>query len=326
MVLDTARRRVVVTGAGGFIGRAVMRALAARDFAVRGLVRDSAPACGGVEVRAIGDLTKMNAHALAEMLRDADTVVHLAARVHAPAHVDAQAMYRTMNVELTERLARAAAASGIAHFVFASSIKVNGEATPPGRPFRETDTPQPQDAYARSKWAAEQVLAQVAAATGLRVTALRLPLTYGPEAKANFAALARAIRRGIPLPLAGIDNRRSLLGVGNLADALAMVLTDVDTGAQGRCTPWLLADGSAVSTPALARAIGVAVGVPARLFTLPPSLLQGVAAALGREATLARLTESLEVDDRAFRACFGWTPPFTLQQGLAAALRSASPL
>jgi UDP-glucose 4-epimerase len=260
------------------------------------------------------------------MLREADAVVHLAARVHVPARADAQAAYRTTNVELTERLARAAAACGIDHFVFASSIKVNGEATLPGRPFRETDTPQPQDAYARSKWEAEAALAQVAAATGLRVTALRLPLTYGPGAKANFAALARAVRRGIPLPLAGIVNRRSLLGVGNLADALAAVLMDVDAGAHGVCKTWLLADGAAVATPALARAIGGAVGVPARLFTLPPRVLHTVAALLGREETLARLTGSLEADTGAFRARFGWSPPFTLEQGLAAALGPASPL
>lgn len=326
MVLAATGRRVVVTGAGGFIGRAVMPALAARGFGVRGLVRDTSPPSDGVEIRIIGDLTQMNGHALAEMLRDADAVVHLAARVHVPARADAQAAYRTMNVELTERLARAAATCGIDHFVFASSIKVNGETTLPGRPFRETDTPQPQDMYARSKWEAEVALAQVAAATGLRVTALRLPLTYGPGAKANFAALARAIRRGIPLPLAGIANRRSLLGVGNLADALATVLIDDAAAARGRCTTWLLADGPAVATPALARAIGAAVGVPARLFALPPGLLQTAAAALGREETLARLTGSLEVDDRAFRARFGWTPPFTLQQGLAAALGPASPL
>ncbi len=326
MVLASAGRRVVVTGASGFIGRAVMPALAARGFAVRGLVRDASPPAEGVEIRVIGDLTPLNTHALAEMLRDADAVVHLAGRVHVPARADAPAAYRTMNVELTERLARAAAVCGIDHFVFASSIKVNGEATLSGRPFRESDTPQPQDAYARSKWEAETALAQVAAATGLRVTALRLPLTYGPAAKANFAALARAIRRGMPLPLAGIVNRRSLLGVGNLADALAAVLTDVDATAPGRCTTWLLADGAAVATPALARAIGVAVGVPARLFALPPRILHTAAAALGREETLARLTGSLEVDDRAFRARFGWTPPFTLQQGLTAALGPASPL
>ncbi len=326
MVLAAAGRRVVITGAGGFIGRAVMPALAARGFAVRGLARDAPPPSDGVEIRVIGDLTQMNGHALAEMLRDADAVVHLAARVHVPARADAQAAYRTMNVELTERLARAAAACGIDHFVFASSIKVNGEATLPGRPFRETDLPQPQDAYARSKWDAETALAQVAAATGLRVTALRLPLTYGPDAKANFAALARAVRRGIPLPLAGIVNRRSLLGVGNLADALAVVLTDVDAAGRGRCATWLLADGAAIATPALARAIGVAEGVPARLFRLPPGLLHAIAAALGREVTLARLTGSLEADTRAFRERFGWTPPFTLHQGLAAALRPASPL
>jgi len=326
MVLAAAARRVVVTGASGFIGRAVMPALAARGFAVRGLVRDASPPADGVEIRVIGDMTQMNQHALAEMLRDADAVVHLAARVHVPARADAQAACRVMNVELTERLAHAAAACGIGHFVFASSIKVNGEATLPGRPFRESDTPQPQGAYARSKWEAEGALAQVAAATGLRVTALRLPLTYGPEAKANFAALARAIRRGIPLPLAGIDNRRSLLGVGNLADALAAVLTDADAAVHGSCTTWLLADGPAVATPALARAIGVAVGVPARLFALPPRLLHVVAAVLGRDEALARLTGSLEADASAFRAHFGWTPPFTLQQGLAAALGPASPL
>ena len=319
-------RRVVVTGAGGFIGRAVIPMLVARGFAVRALVRDAPPVFDAAEVRVIGDLMEHNQAALADMLRDTDAVVHLAARVHVPARADAQAAYRAMNVEVTQRLARAAAACGIAHFVFASSIKVNGEVSPPGHPFRETDTPQPQDAYARSKWEAETALAQVAAATGLRVTALRLPLTYGPLAKANFAALVRAIRRGVPLPLAGIDNRRSLLGVGNLADALAAVLGDVDASAQARCVTYLLADGPAVSTPDLARAIGVAVGMPARLFALSPRILRVVAAALGREDALARLTGSLEADSRAFGARFHWSPPETLQQGLRAALEQASPL
>jgi nucleoside-diphosphate-sugar epimerase len=326
MVLAAPGRRVVVTGAGGFIGRAVVPALAARGFAVRGLVRDSSPPIDGADIRVIGDLTPMNGHALAEMLREADAVIHLAARVHVPARDDAWAAYRAANVDLTERLARAAAACGIGHFIFASSIKVNGEATTRGKPFRVTDAPNPQDAYARSKWEAEIALAQVATATGLRVTALRLPLTYGPFAKANFAALARAIRRGLPLPLAGIDNRRSLLGVGNLADALAVILADSEAAAQGRCTTWLLADGEAVSTPALARAIGEAVGVPARLFALPPWLLRAAAGVFGREEALARLTGSLEVDAMEFRTRYGWSPPYTLQQGLVAALGPASPL
>lgn len=326
MVLAAPVRRVAVTGAGGFIGRAVIPVLVARGFAVRGLVRDAPPAMNDVEIRVIGDLTEHNQSALTDMLRDTDAVVHLAARVHAPARADAQAAYRAMNVEVTQRLARAAVACGIAHFVFASSIKVNGEATSSGRPFRETDVPQPHDAYARSKWEAEASLAQVAADTGLRVTALRLPLTYGPQAKANFAAMVRAIRRGIPLPLDGIVNRRSLLGVGNFADALAVVLGDVDASAQGRCATYLLADGQVVSTPELVRAIGVAVGVPARLFALPPALLRTVAGLAGREEALARLTGSLEADTHAFRSRFHWAPPATLAQGLRAALGQASPL
>lgn len=326
MVLAAPVRRVAVTGAGGFIGRAVIPALVARGFAVRGLVRDAPPALNDVEIRVIGDLTEHNQSALTDMLRDTDAVVHLAARVHLPARADAQAAYGAMNVEVTQRLARAAVECGIVHFVFASSIKVNGEATSSGRPFRETDVPQPHDAYARSKWEAEASLAQVAADSGLRVTALRLPLTYGPQAKANFAAMVRAIRRGIPLPLDGIVNRRSLLGVGNLADALAVVLGDVDASAQGRGATYLLADGQVVSTPELARAIGVAVGVPARLFALPPSLLRSVAGLVGRDETLARLTGSLEADTHAFRSRFHWSPPQTLAQGMRAALAQASPL
>ncbi|MEP7328616.1 MAG: NAD-dependent epimerase/dehydratase family protein [Betaproteobacteria bacterium] len=326
MVLGAVRGRVVVTGAGGFIGRAVIPTLIARGFDVRGLVRDDAPSLGDAEVRVVGDLTQMNQSALTGMLNEANAVVHLAARVHVPARTDAQAAYRALNVDVTERLARAAAACGIAHFVFASSVKVHGEATTRGHPFRETDTPHPHDAYARSKWEAETALAQVAAATGMRVTTLRLPLTYGTGAKANFAALARAIRRGIPLPLAGIDNRRSLLGTGNLADALATVLADADTRDRSRCTTFLLADARPVSTPGLARAIGQAVGTPARLFALPPRLLRMMATVLGRDDLLARLMGSLEVDASAFGKRFGWSPPVTLEQGLAAALASPSPL
>ena len=326
MVLAAPVRHVAVTGAGGFIGRAVIPALVARGFAVRGLVRDAPPEFANVEVRVIGDLTEHNQSALTDMLRDTDAVVHLAARVHVPARADAQAAYRAMNVEVTQRLARAAGACGIAHFVFASSIKVNGEATSPGRPFRESDVPHPHDAYARSKREAEALLAQVATDTGLRVTALRLPLTYGPHAKANFAALVRAIRRGIPLPLDGIVNRRSLLGAGNLADALAAVLGDVDASAQGRCAAYLLADREAVSTPELVRAIGTALGVPARLFALPPQLLRAVARLAGREEALVRLTGSLEADTHAFRSRFQWAPPQTLAQGLRTALAYTSPL
>ena len=214
----------------------------------------------------------------------------------------ARAAIRRMNVDVTERLARAAADAGVAHFVFASTIKVNGEATLPGRPFRESDPPDPHDDYATSKRDAELVLAELAESTGLRVTSLRLPLTYGPRAKANFAALARAVRSGVPLPFAAIDNRRSLLGVGNLGDALATLLASDDADARGRNTPYLLADAQPVSTPELVRAIARALGVAPRLFAVPPSLLRFAGACAGRAAAVERLVGSLEVDTSAFRA------------------------
>ena len=135
---------------------------------------------------------------------------------------------RRINVEVTERIARAAADAGAAHFVFASSVKVNGEGTPPGHPFRESDPPDPHDDYAATKWEAEQALAAVASETGLRVTALRLPLTYGSGVKGNLARLVRAIRGGVPLPLAGHRNRRSMLGAGNCSAAIQALLASDD--------------------------------------------------------------------------------------------------
>ncbi len=233
---------------------------------------------------------------------------------------------RRTNAALTQRLARVAAAAGVGHFVFASTVKVNGETTLPGRPFRESDPPDPHDEYAASKWEAEQALAVLASDVGLRVTALRLPLTYGPGAKANFAALLRAVRAGVPLPFAAIANRRSLLGIDNFGDALAAVLADAAGERQCRMTPYLLADADPVSTPDLIRAIAHAAGRPPRLFPLPLAALRFAGACTGRTAAIERLVSSLEVDTTAFRARFAWTPPHTLAEGLAAALRPPAPL
>ena len=320
---------VVVTGAGGFIGRAACATLEAGGYAVRGLVRAlDAGTAARPQFVPVGDLAAIDDRRLAELMHGATHVVHLAARVHQP-HADgegARAAMRRMNVDVTARLARAAADTGAAHFVFASTIKVNGEATPPGHPFRESDPPDPHDDYATSKWDAELALAELAEATGLRVTSLRLPLTYGPHAKANFAALARAVRAGVPLPFAAIDNRRSLLGVGNLGDALATLLASDDAEARGRNTRYLLADAQPVSTPELVRAIAYALGVAPRLFAVPPSLLRFVGACAGRAAAVERLVGSLEVDTSAFRGRFAWTPPRTLAEELADAFAPGAPL
>ena len=320
---------VVVTGANGFIGGAVCAHLRGIGMPVRGLVRTlDASTAARAEFMPVGDLTVIGEHALCNALRGATAVVHLAAHVHQPAHGkgDALAPMRRINVEVTERIARAAAAVCAAHCVFASSVKVNGEVTLPGRPFRESDPPDPHDDYAATKWEAEQALAAVAAETDMRVTALRLPLTYGPGAKGNLAALARAIRAGVPLPLAGIRNRRSVLGVGNCGAAIAVLLASEDPGGRGRMTPYLIADAEPVSTPELVRAMAAALAVTPHLFAISPGLLRFAGACVAQAPAVERLVGSLEVDTTAFRTRFGWTPPIPFANGLTKALRGTSPL
>ena len=277
--------RVVVTGASGFIGRAVVPALRARGHEVTALER-----------AATGDLAGLvdwPAH-----LAGAGAVVHLAALAHLR---DAdEARLRAVNVDAAVALGRAAAAAG-ARMLFMSSVKVLGEETP-GAAFDESSPLAPQDAYGRAKAAAETALRAI---PGLALTVLRPPLVYGPGVKANFLALLRAVARGWPLPLAGIQNRRSLVFAGNLADAVACCL-EADK-ASGRT--YGVTDGAPLSTPALCRAIGDALGRPARLFSFSPALLEIAPPA-------RKLTRSLVVDDSAIRRELGWAPPHGIGDGL----------
>ena len=314
---------IVVTGADGFIGRACVPRLARDGIDVRGLVRTvTTDTVARREYVAVGDLAQMSDVAMRGAMRDARAVVHLAGIAHR-AQVPG-ATLRAVNVDATSRLARAAAAQGVAHFVFASSVKVNGETSVPGRPFRESDPPNPLDAYGASKWAAERALSEVAESTGLRTTILRLPLTYGPRAKANVAALARAVRRGIPLPLAALHNRRSVLGVGNLASALAALLAS--EGDERRATTYFIADAQAVSTSALVEAMARAMRVTPRLFALPTAALRLAGAWSGRSETIERLLDTLEVDAGAFGARFAWAPPYSLDEGMTQAFGAGAPL
>jgi nucleoside-diphosphate-sugar epimerase len=323
MVLSTAAAArgglVVVTGADGFAGQAACAHFRAAGVPFRGLVRAlSSATVARPDMLPVGDLTTITDAALTNALRGAGTVVHLAARVHVMRETAAEprAAFRTVNVAATERLARATAAAGAAHFVFASSVKVNGETTPPGRPFREGDPPDPHDEYAASKWEAECVLADVARETGLAVTILRLPLLYGPGVKGNIARLTEAIARGLPLPLRSIDNRRSLLGAGNFVSALDVILGH-PAPAPGTVATYFVADASPVATPELVRAIAAALGVAPRLAPLPPPLLRLASACMGKREAFERLAGSLEVDTTAFRTTFGWQPPRSLADELA---------
>ncbi|NNC27756.1 SDR family oxidoreductase [Longimicrobium terrae] len=302
---------VLVTGARGFVGRAVCQALEAAGRPVRRALRTPPEDAPGGDVAVVGDLSEATDWSAA--LRGVDAVVHLAARVHVmnDTAADPEAEYDRVNHRATAALARAAAAAGVRRFVFVSTVKVNGEATD-GTPFRESDAPAPSDPYGRSKLAAERAVHATGAQTGLETVVIRPPLVYGPGVRANFAALLGAVARGLPLPLGGVRNRRSLVYVGNLAHA---IVTCVDApGAAGGT--FLVSDGPAVSTAELVRRMGVALGRPARLLPVPPGLIRAAAGLLGRSGAAERLTSSLEVDDGALRRAAGWVPPFTLDQGL----------
>ena len=251
-------------------------------------------------------------------MADVDCVVHLAARTHVlrDTGVDSLTEYRRVNVEGTRRLAQTAARAGVKRFVLVSSIKVNGESTG-AHPFTESDTPRPEDAYGIAKWEAEQALRQIAAESGMEAAVLRPPLVYGPGVKGNFLQLLHVVARGWPLPLASIRNRRSVVFVGNLVDAI--IAAALSPAAPGNT--YLVSDGEDVSTPDLVRALATALNVPARLLPCPAVLLNFTAAVIGRLDAAARLTGSLQVDGSKIRRQLGWQPHVTLAAGLAETAR-----
>jgi nucleoside-diphosphate-sugar epimerase len=308
-----AVRRVLVTGASGFVGAALCPALARAGHRVRRALRRAEPGSGDDTVT-VADIGL--AFDWSSVLTGIDTIVHLAGRAHVMREsgslADPYGAYRQTNVVGTEALARAAVAAGVRRLVFASSIKVNGESTA-SRPFRESDPPAPEDDYGRSKREAEERLRAIASESGLEVVIVRPPLVYGPGVKGNIARLIQIIDRGIPLPLGAIDNRRSLIGLTNLTHALRLCVEHEAAAGE----TFLVADDEGVSTPALIRAIANALRRPARLLRVPTRILEAAAGITGSGA-LARLIGSLEVDSRRIRERLGWRPAVSMQDEIAA--------
>ena len=306
--------KVLVTGATGFVGSALCRQLRAARHTVIAAVRRGSGLPDEVVIGEMSSFTNWR-----PVLAGCDTVVHLAARVHEMNDTvqDSLALYRATNTEATLNLARQAAQAGVKRFVFISTVKVNGEGRDAA--YRETDMPAPEDAYAISKWEAEQGLQRIAREIGLEVVILRPPLVYGPGVKANFLRLMKTIQRGWPLPLGAIHNHRSLLYLGNFVDAIRACLEHPAAAGQ----TFLLDDGRPVSTPELVRAIARAMGRPARLLAVPVGVLAFMGALLGKRAAVARLTGSLHVDSSAIRSRLGWTPPYSMEAGLAATVAAA---
>lgn len=310
--------RILVTGANGFIGGTLCRRLSEKGFGVRGSFRsrDSVPAFfeqrGSVDFAVTGDFG--GDADWTKALEGVNTVIHLAARVHVmnESAKDPLAEFIRTNSVATELLARAAAKAGVRRIVYVSTIKVNGEKT--GRvPFSEDDLPSPQDPYAVSKLKAEHALMRVSEETGLEFVILRPPLVYGPGVKGNMLRLMGIIHKGLPLPLAGILNKRSLIGLENIADALILSATRPEAAGQ----VFLLSDGEDVSTPDLVRMIASAMGRRARLLTIPDFLFRAASSLFPPvRPALERLTDSLFVDSSRFRKVMDWRPPQSLKEGI----------
>ena len=306
--------RVLITGATGFVGKAVIHELRARGHTLSGTTRraDLAQGPEGVPLYHVPDLS-VDAD-WSRIVAGADIVIHLAARAHVMREdkAGALALYRATNRDGSYRLASAAAAAGVKRFVFMSSVKAVGEETY-SAPFNEIDTPIPEDAYGISKWEAEQGLAEIAARTGLELVILRPPLVYGPEAKGNLLTLLRACARGWPLPLSGVDNRRSLISAANLASAVGV--SALDPRAAG--STFFVSDGEDISTANLMRGLAHHMGRKPRLFGVPRSLLTLARRLPGMGDKVRRLAGSLQVDSGAIRHRLDWTPPQSLEAGLA---------
>lgn len=305
-------KKILVTGANGFVGRALCREAMVRGMVVVGATRarlESSNEAHGYIVDRIDGGTDWE-----KAFIDCDVVVHLAARVHVmhDTVIDPSAAFQTVNVEGTVNLARQAAAAGTRRFVFMSSVKVNGEATLPGQSFTADSALAPMDPYAISKMEAEQGLREIAVQTGMEVVIIRPPLVYGPGVKANFQKMMRWLARGVPLPLGAIHNRRSLVALDNLVD-LIVICVEHPTAAN---QTFLVSDGEDLSTTQLLQRMGQALGKPARLIPVPPGLIRLGAALVGKSAVAQRLCDSLQVDISKTRQLLGWSPPLSVDEGL----------
>jgi nucleoside-diphosphate-sugar epimerase len=312
---------LLVTGATGFVGNALLSTLASDEsHLLRACVRrEGTPLPANIEAVTIPDLTAETDWRAA--LENIDAVVHAAARVHVmdDTSADPLAEFRRVNVDGTLRLARQAAAAGVRRFVFISSIKVNGEGTSPGHPYTADDIPQPQDPYGVSKYEAEQALLSVANETGMEVVVIRPVLVYGPGVKANFQSMMRWLDKGVPLPLGGINaNRRSMVALDNLVDLIVTCLQHPAAANQ----IFLVSDGEDLSTTGLLQRTARALQKPALLLPVPAWMLSAAARLLGREHVAQRLCGSLQVDIGKTSSLLGWHPPIKMDAALRATAKA----
>ena len=301
---------LLVTGANGFVGRTLCMVFRENGLRVRAALRAERPCADADETALVGDIG--SGTDWDQALAGIDTVVHLAARTHMLNDANNSDAYFETNTTGTLRLADAAVRAGVRRLVFLSSIKVNGEFTG-AEPFRPDDVPVPRDSYGRSKHLAEKGLHDIAAKSSLDLAVVRIPLVYGPGVRANFLRLMGLVRRGVPLPFGAVENKRSLIGVWNLCDALLQLTTVPKLPAH----TFLVSDDRDLSTPELIRLLATAMGQRARLVNVPRAFLQAVGRITGHGPEIARLCDSLRVDVTETRRLLSWEPPMSVEEGLA---------
>lgn len=306
---------ILVTGATGFVGAALIERLVKEKFSVSATVRNaSINKCNSdVNHIDIGPLT--SSLDWSNALQRVDVIVHLAGRAHIlnDKSQDPLADYRYINVDCSLNLARQAVRAGVKRFIYLSSIKVNGECTGLGHPFMADQIPMPSDPYGVSKHEAELNLQELAKESGMELVIIRPPLVYGPRVKANFLSMMNWLHRGIPLPLGGITkNRRSFVFIDNLVD---MIVTCINHPAAANQT-FLVSDDEDISTAGLLGRTALALGRASKLIAVPENLVALGARLIGRSDISQRLCGSLQVDITKTKDLLGWSPPVTVDEGL----------
>ncbi len=304
---------ILISGSSGFVGKYLCDFFRKKNLLFRIISRSQFHYLKFADNMGQGEL--QNGSELIKSLTEVDTIIHLAARVHVmnDKSFDPLSEFRRVNVEGTKNLARQAAKAGVKRFIFLSSIKVNGEASLPGKPFTADDIPNPEDAYAISKFEAEQALFEIADQSGMQVVIIRCPLVYGEGVKANFQTLMKLVRSGLPLPLGAVtENRRSLVAVDNLVDFIFTCISHPAAANQ----VFLVSDGEDLSTAELLHRMYKAHGSTDRLFKIPLSIMKIASNIAGKSNFYQRLCGSLQIDISKSRQILGWTPPVSVDVGL----------
>lgn len=308
--------KILITGANGFIGRALQAALEKNDCQIFAQVRHKNYKKGGKIEHVVFDMESFSECDL-DQLKGIEVVIHLAARAHVMHDKTDSPLdeYRKINRDATLKLARQLAGRGVQRFIYISSIKVNGESTSDGECFRAEISNPPSDPYGLSKYEAEEGLYNVAKETGMEVVVIRPPLVYGPGVKANFASIINLVRKGVPIPLGGIQNKRSMVAIDNLVDFILLCI-DREKSCQASNETFLISDGEDVSTSTLFQKIAKAYNVKSRLFGVPTLLMKFGARLLGKEDIFDRLFGSLQINNSKARDLLGWEPIVTMDEQL----------